>query len=106
MRGGPGGEQVEVCFQMSRHTNRVHVLGKDGDPLGLSLPLDLLLLPGLPASLLDILEALHAGCPSPALLASSCICYLSFKENAVEKRSRREMKRTKQTRVEHNRIVR
>eukprot|EP00884_Botryococcus_braunii_P002065 jgi/Botrbrau1/1185/Bobra.0162s0066.1 len=56
------GDAVGVSFEVSLHTNRVHLHGKEG-PMGLSLPLDLLLLAGMPSSLLQVLEALPAGPP-------------------------------------------
>jgi hypothetical protein len=51
---------LQTCFEVSAHTGRVHFhLAEDGsNPLGLSLPLDLLLMAGTPSSLRDLLAAL------------------------------------------------
>jgi len=56
--------QPQVCFEVSAHTGRVHFhLAEDGgNPLGLSLPLDLLLMAGTPSSLQDLLTALDNRC--------------------------------------------
>lgn len=59
----------QVCFEVSAHSGRVHFhLAKDGSrPLGLSLPLDLLLLKEESASIVDLLSALdrRSGCLIP-----------------------------------------
>ena len=51
---------MQVCFEVSAHTGRVHFhLSADGArPLGLSLPLDILLLNEASATLQDLLAAL------------------------------------------------
>ena len=54
---------LQVWFEVSQHTNRVHFNGAmDGSrPLGMSLPLELLETPGLPALLAELLSALGIG---------------------------------------------
>ena len=53
---------LQVCFEVSAHTGRVHFhLATDGSrPLGLSLPLELLLMEGRPASLESLLTAIDS----------------------------------------------
>ncbi|KAK9812930.1 hypothetical protein WJX72_005929 [[Myrmecia] bisecta] len=50
----------KVWFEVSANTNRVHFHSKPNGsaPLGLSLPLELLQMPGTPATLADLLQAL------------------------------------------------
>lgn len=63
---------MQVWFEVSRHTNRVHFHGSEegGALLGLSLPLDLLTVPeeqGTPQTILDLLQAVKDRCSLSAL---------------------------------------
>ncbi len=58
------GPALQVWFEVSRHTNRVHFHGaSDGSALlGLSLPMDLLTVPedqGTPQTIVDLLHAVE-----------------------------------------------
>ena len=57
------GHILQVWFEVSQNTNRVHFNGAmDGSrPLGMSLPMELLEMPGLPALLAELLPALDIG---------------------------------------------